>query len=258
MQITDEMKWDAIDELIPYLRNNRNNKKRGSAKKEERIEEAMEELIGNLREFMKNESKYEVSHFINNLAFLMRHSEYGVVQNEENIGAQDNGGVYWVDFGMVDGIETAHRHPTLCITTYGNECFMIPMLSGRFPDDKMKEKFGIAYHPIENPDGEKKYRRGLAKEGFEKDCVLVISDAKFLSVNRIGNFLFSIDKDIVHRIEKHLLMVSMPWQWLQLRMYSKRCKSLEPTVDYQKRKIKNLEKEIRDLKWLLKLEMKKS
>jgi len=48
----------------------------------------------------------------------------------------------------------------------------------------------------------------------------------------------------------------MPWKWLQLRMYSNRCKDLEPLSQNQKRKIDTLEKEIEELKGLL--ETKKS
>lgn len=256
MKITEEMKWDAIDNLTSFLGNYGNHKNQNGACKEPKIKEAMDELINNLQIFVETGSRYEVSNFINGLSFLMKHSEYDKIQDEEKIGKQDDGFVYMIDYALTDGNTTANRHPGLCINTYGEKCFVIPMMSGFDQYGNEKEKFTKAYHPTDNLKGTMKYRRGLIKEGFKKDCILIINDAQFVSVDRIGDTICSIDRDVFYSIESHLLKVSMPWKWLQLRMYSNRCKDLEPLSQNQKRKIDTLEKEIEELKGLL--ETKKS
>lgn len=120
----------------------------------------------------------------------------------------------------------------------------------------MKKDFEEAYHPTENPNGEKRCRRGLTKEGFTKDCILMIDDAQFVSVDAIEKTICCIDIDAFHLIEKQLLRVSMPWIWLQLRMYLTRCKEFEYLVKNQTRKITILEEKIKELEDLL--EVKKS
>ena len=70
MKITEEMKWDAIDNLTSFLGNYGNHKNQNGACKEPKIKEAMDELINNLQIFVETGSRYEVSNFINGLSFL--------------------------------------------------------------------------------------------------------------------------------------------------------------------------------------------
>lgn len=257
MKITSKMKWDAIDNLESFLGNYGNNKNRNGASKEPDLEKAMNELIDNLHEFVKTGSRYDVANFIYGLSFLMRHSQYGEIQNEDKIGAQKSGCVYMINYALGDGNTISNRHPGLCMTVYGKKCFVIPMRSA-FDErnKKMKKDFTEAYHPIENPNGEERNRQGLVKEGFNKDCILMVDDAKFVSVDAIEKNMGCINIDTFHLIEKHLLKVSMPWIWLQLRMYLTRCKEFESLVNNQTRKITILEEKIKELEDLL--EVKKS
>lgn len=88
--------------------------------------------------------------------------------------------------------------------------------------------FPNSYHPINNPTANKKYRQALASEGFEKDCILKLNDAKFISPGRLDKETVSITIDIIRQIQEQLFSIQFP------ELYQNFNNSLKKNVRYEK------------------------
>lgn len=96
--------------------------------------------------------------------------------------------------------ELAYFHYGLCIGKRDKKVLIVPMHTG-------KDIFNSSYHPINNPSSDKKYRQGLQAEGFQKNCVLLMNDIKFISAGRIEKECVSVNEATIKSIQIQVFQV---------------------------------------------------
>ena len=97
----------------------------------------------------------------------------------QNQNALRHNQIIFVEFGYSYSPELAYQHPALVLAKNNLFCKVLPITSN-------EDKFRLAYHPIENPNGQKTYYRlpkGLCN--LEKDSVILINQIKTISCGRI-------------------------------------------------------------------------
>lgn len=121
----------------------------------------------------------------------------------------------------------AYFHHGLCVGKKEGKILIIPMTSGA-------KYFPNSYHPINNPTANKKYRQALASEGFEKDCILKLNDAKFISPGRLDKETVSITIDIIRQIQEQLFSIQFPELYQNYYISLKKNERYEKQISDQK------------------------
>ena len=83
-----------------------------------------------------------------------------------------------VDLGPHYAPELSYGNPALVLETWNNLMFVVPATSS-------SSKLAMAYHPEDGPGGKWYYRKVGPVDGFARDCVLVIDNAKIISKSAI-------------------------------------------------------------------------
>ncbi|MDP4152871.1 MAG: hypothetical protein Q8865_05435 [Bacillota bacterium] len=111
------------------------------------------------------------------------------------------GQVCFIDFGKAYYSEMAYTHCGLYIGKNKGKLLFIPITSVLDSG---------AYHPVDNPSGDKALRLAKVDEGFSKQCILILNDAKFISPGRIIETYEIIDADVFKQIKMQLFGVMFP------------------------------------------------
>lgn len=218
---TNNMIWSEMHNVKYYSENTEDNKNKKS-RKIASIILASVQLMENYIKGIKNLSAFDASSIILSDANWIRN-------NNRTEFLDDNGNkinikigtVYYLDFGNTFADELAYFHHGLCIGKKEGKILIIPMTSGA-------KYFPNSYHPINNPTANKKYRQALASEGFEKDCILKLNDAKFISPGRLDKETVSITIDIIRQIQEQLFSIQFP------ELYQNYYNSLKKNERYEK------------------------
>lgn len=88
------------------------------------------------------------------------------------------GDIYMIDWNLTYSPELSYEHPGVVIGIIGDFLFVLPV-SGQ------KQYIEIGYHPVNNITGDKNYRIVDESDGFSKQCVIHINQAKVISKTRI-------------------------------------------------------------------------
>lgn len=92
--------------------------------------------------------------------------------------APDYGQIWFTDLGSNYKPECSYLHPAVVIEMIGNLVLVIPSTTS-------PQLLADAYHPTDNPTGDKFYRKVGLAEGFANDCVLIISNIRAISKGRL-------------------------------------------------------------------------
>ena len=82
------------------------------------------------------------------------------------------------DLGIAYKPEIAYTHPVIILEKIRNYVLVVPTTTS-------KETVDSAYHPIDNPTGDKRYRKIKRGEGTEKDCAVILTNATTISRGRL-------------------------------------------------------------------------
>lgn len=108
-----------------------------------------------------------------------------------------------------------------------------------------KNDFESAYHKINNPGGNKKFRQILESEGFEKNGILIMNDIKYISAGRIKKETVKIKDDILFEIQKYSIERMFPDIY---RKYDSMINSNMAKIEKQKEEIVKLKNEVNNYK----------
>lgn len=111
--------------------------------------------------------------------------------------------------------------------------------------------FEHSYHPENNPRGNKKYRQGLEQEGFQKNCILMINDCRYISAGRIEKESVQIDSNIIESIQNQVFQVEFPNLYTKYFGFQKIIERNEKKITDQKQLIQKLKSENNTYKQLL-------
>ena len=241
---TKNMFWSEIHN-IKYFSENTNENKGREARKTPSIILAAVQLMENYIKGIKKLSAYDASSMILSDANWMRNnSKTNFTDDNGNIITVKIGTIYYIDFGNTFSDELAYFHHGLCVGKKEGKILIVPMTSGT-------KYFSSCYHPVSNPTANKKYRQALKSEGFEKDCVLKLNDAKFISPGRIDKETVSISHDIVEQVQEQLFSIQFPELYQKLYNSLKKIDKYEKQISDQKELVSRLKQENNTLRMKL-------
>lgn len=236
MRQSDNMFWGDIGDITRFSENTTSNKNK-SARKTSAIILAAVQLMENYIKGIKHMDAYTASSTILSSANWIKKSSVDRYKDEKgNEIIIKPGTVYYIDYGNSFYGELAYYHHGLCVGKIDGKVLVIPMTSG-------KEFFSSCYHPINNPKSNKKFRQALLSEGFEKDCVLKMNDAKFISPGRIERETTTIRNDILLEIQKQLFSIEFPYFYQKFCNNINENKKLTKQINDQKELINKLKQE---------------
>ena len=96
----------------------------------------------------------------------------------------DIGDIFYTDLGINYMPEFSYHHPVIVLEKVGTMVLVVPVSTS---NDNIKN----AYHPIDNPTGDKRMRKvygmdkGDQSDGFEKTCAVLLTDIKTISKGRL-------------------------------------------------------------------------
>lgn len=99
------------------------------------------------------------------------------------------GSIVYLDLGMNYSPDLSYNHIALVLEDIGSMVMIIPATS-------TEKIFESAYHPIDNPNGKWYYRRVSTKDGFTKNCSLILSNLKIVAKSSIIKTVGSLTEDI--------------------------------------------------------------
>lgn len=238
---SENMFWSDVHNIKRFSENTSDNKNR-EARKTSSIILAAIQLMENYIKGIKNLSAYDAASLILSDSNWMRHNRRSDFLDDKGKKIVINPGtIYYIDFGNTFSDELAYFHHGLCIGKKDGKILIIPMTSGN-------KYFSNSYHPVNNPAASKKYRQALVSEGFGKDCVLKLNDAKFISPGRIDKETGLIHEDILRQIQEQLCSIQFPKVYQELcNLRKNKEKSQKQGMD-QKKVISQLKQENNELK----------
>lgn len=135
-------------------------------------------LIGNLIELVKNFTEDELAFIIISLQNWITRKE-NIKYFEKNGNCKvDIGEIFFADLGIGYKPEIAYTHPVIILEKIKNYVLVVPTTTS--------EKTVIsAYHPIDNPEGDKRYRKIKRGEGVERDCAVILTNVTTISQGRL-------------------------------------------------------------------------
>lgn len=233
---TNNMIWSEMHNIKYYSENTEDNKNKKSRKIASIILAAVQ-LMENYIKGIKNLSAFDASSIILSDANWIRNNRR--TQFLDDKGNEINvkiGTVYYLDFGNTFSDELAYFHHGLCVGKKDGKILIIPMTSGT-------KYFPNSYHPINNPIANKKYRQALISEGFEKNCILKLNDAKFISPGRLDKETVSINTDIIRQVQEQLFSIQFSELYQEFHNYGKKIDKQEKQISEQKDLINRLKQE---------------
>lgn len=245
MKITQNMFWGDIHDITRFTENTYENKQK-QARKTSSIILAGVQLMENYIKGLKNLSAYDAASIIlSDANWIQNNSKTELLDDNGNKVTINLGTVYYLDFGNAYRDELAYFHHGLCVGKKEGKILIVPMTSGT-------KYFSNCYHPVDNPTANKKYRQALASEGFGKDCVLKLNDAKFISPGRIDKEILSINKNILEQIQEQLFSIQFPELYQKFYNSIKKNEKYEKQIIDQKELIRKLKQENNKLSMRLK------
>lgn len=236
IKATNNMFWSDLHSIKRFSENTTDNKNK-EARKTSSIILAAIQLMENYIKGIKNLSAFDASSIIL--------SDANWIRNNRNKDFLDDTGkkitikigtVYYIDYGNTFYNELAYFHHGLCVGKKDGKVLVIPMTSGA-------RYFSSCFHPINNPTANKKYRQALITEGFRKDCVLKLNDAKFISPGRIDKETVSINVDILKQIQEQLFSIQFPELYQKFKNTINKNEKYEKQILDQKELISQLKQE---------------
>ncbi len=243
-----KLEFDQLDLAACYTGNNSTNKSMTSVSRP-KIINALLQFEDNIHKVVKQLNAYDGSSILVAESNWMKRNHFSkYMPNKTAPKKVQFGQVCTVDYGKTYKGEIGYVHPALCVGKKDDKYLIIPMTTGKTWRHE-------CYHPIINPNMTKENRQSCATEGFEKDGVLLISDAKFVSGGRILALHEIIPNNVLVEIQEQLFYIAFPDFHKQLNKTTEKNTSLQNKIENMERQIENLKakneklsKRIEDLK----------
>lgn len=228
LNITD-LVFSFLNDVACYTQNNSTNKSMEAIKRE-KIINALFELEENIHKIIRQLNAYDASSILVSESNWIKRNHFSKYMPAKGTLCKVNfGQVCTVDYGKTYKGEIGYIHPGLCIGKKNDKYLIIPMTTGATWRKK-------CYHPVHNPNMTKETRQSCMSEGFSKDGVLLISDAKFVSGGRILELHDIITANALLEIQEQLMEVMFPVVYTNL---TQKLQMLESLKSKQENTIKN-------------------
>lgn len=203
-----------IRELKKHLKNNVNDCKHTHSFENSIIAKSFFALFNKMINKFSSMTEYETGLFIQSFDKWLDRKD--IINHTENDVKIEVGDICMIDWNINYNPELSYVHPCLIVEDINNMIFVAPV-SGQ------QDKIDIAYHPEDNPNGDKNYRKVKVCDGFLKESVLFISEMKVISksrvINKIGSLTCNLlDEDGLFReIRWHMISCYFPYEYSMLK-----------------------------------------
>lgn len=203
-----------IKKLKQYLRSNADDCKHTHSFENSIVSKSIFALFNKLINKLENMTEYESGLFVQSFDKWLDRKD--VINKTENDVKVVVGDICMIDWNINYNPELSYVHPCLIIEDINNLIFVVPV-SGQ------QDIIDIAYHPIDNVEGDKNYRKVDISDGFQKECVLFISEAKVISKSRIINKIGHLTCDLLdenglfREIRWNMIANYFPYEYSVLR-----------------------------------------
>lgn len=244
---TSNLEFDYIDRVGYYTKNNLSNKTMPAIERP-KILNGILQFIDNTNRMMRQLNAYDSSSILIAESNWMKRNHFKKYTPNENAPKKVLfGQVCTIDYGKTYKGEIGYIHPGLCVGKKDEKYLIIPMTTGKTWRD-------TCYHPIHNPNMTKENRQCCITEGFDKDSVLLMNDAKFISGGRILELHEIIQPEILKEIQDQLFYIMFPHIYSDYSKIQDKIIRKQNIIDNNKRQVSNLKekneklsKRIRDL-----------
>lgn len=135
-------------------------------------------IISNLIQAMQKVTENELAFIIISLQNWITRRENTKYYEKGGNSKVDIGEIFFADLGIAYKPEIAYTHPVIILEKIKNYVLVVPTTTSI-------DTVTIAYHPIDNPNGDKKYRKIKESEGVEKDCAVILTNITTISQGRL-------------------------------------------------------------------------
>lgn len=231
---TSTLEFDYIDKAGFYTKNNLTNKTMRAIERP-KILNGLLQFIDNTNRIMRQLNAYDSSSILIAESNWMKRNHFKkYTPNEDAPKKVLFGQVCTIDYGKTHKGEIGYIHPGLCVGKKNEKYLIIPMTTG-------KTWRATCYHPVHNPKMTKENRQCCIGEGFERDGVLLMNDAKFISGGRILELHEIIQENILTEIQDQLFYIMLP------KIYNDYAKA-QDKISRMQNKIDNVERQVNNLK----------
>lgn len=177
-----------IKKLKQHLKDNADNCKHTHSFESSIVSKSIFALFNKFINKLEGMTEYEAGLFVQSFDKWLDRKD--IVNKAENDVKVTVGDICMIDWNINYNPELSYVHPCLIIEDINNLIFAVPVSS-------QQDIIDIAYHPIDKPEGDRNYRKVGTLDGFQKECVLFVSEAKVISKSRIINRIGRINCDLL-------------------------------------------------------------
>lgn len=230
---TSNLEFGYIDKVGYYTKNNPSNKTMAAIERP-KILNGILQFIDNTNRIMRQLNAYDSSSILIAESNWMKRNHFKKYTPSKNAPKKVLlGQVCTIDYGKTYKGEIGYIHPGLCVGKKNEKYLIIPMTTGKAWRDK-------CFHPIHNPNMTKENRQCCINEGFEKDGILLMSDARFISGGRILELHETIQPNILKEIQEQLFSILFPHIYRDFSEMQDKIIHMQNTIDNTKRQVNNL------------------
>lgn len=230
---TSNLEFDYIDKVGYYTKNNLSNKTMHAIERP-KILNGILQFIDNTNRVMRQLNAYDSSSILIAESNWMKRNHFKKYTPNKNAPKKVLlGQVCTIDYGKTYNGEIGYIHPGLCVGKKDEKYLIVPMTTG-------KTWRNTCYHPIHNPNMTKENRQCCITEGFRKNGVLLMNDAKFISGGRILELHEIIQADTLKDIQNQLFYILFPHIYNDYSKMKDKIASMQNTIDNTKRQVSNL------------------
>ncbi len=160
------------------------------------------------------------------------------------------GDIVLLELGMNFSPELSYSHVSLVLENIGNMVMIVPATS-------TEKVYNEAYHPQDNPNGKWYYRRVTTKDGFPKNCSLILSNLKVVAkssiIKPIGRLTedINIEDSLYREIRNTILAHTFSKEYVSFIKTKSNNESMKSKIEMLEEKIEQLVEENKVLTELL-------
>lgn len=198
-------------------------------------------LLSNLIEEGQTLTEEEMAFFIMSMQNWIRRKSFTKYFTKSGDSTINLGDVFFADLGIAYKPEIAYTHPVIILEKVKGYVLVVPITSST-------ETVKNAYHPKDNPHGDKKFLKIKETEGVEKDCAAILTQIRTISPGRLLQKKSTLSKDVFDIVKDKTFYYSNPLKFSEFNKNLKLIDELNAELIDKNNKLDAALKEIESLK----------
>lgn len=198
-------------------------------------------LLSNLIAEGQTLTEEEMAFFIMSMQNWIRRKSFTKYFSKSGDSTINLGDVFFADLGIAYKPEIAYTHPVIILEKVKGYVLVVPITSST-------ETVKNAYHPDDNPQGDKKFLKIKESEGVEKDCAAILTQIRTISPGRLLQKKSTLSKDVFDIVKDKTFYYSNPIKFSEFNKNLKLIDELNAELIDKNNKLDAALKEIESLK----------